>query len=393
MTYPISSLAAGTEAPPIAEAMSWIRPGARNRELLNLAQAVPSHPPAPELLAALKDAIDEPETSLYTDILGLPSLRQAFAEHLSADYAADVQNRDIGIVAGCNQAFCATLMAIAEAGDNVILPAPHYFNHAMWLGLLDIEARTVDSFAKGSSFPALHDIEAAIDSRTRAIVICSPNNPTGAIYPADLIEEIHGLAKSRNIALITDETYKDFRDDPAPPHRLFSDSQWRGSFIQLYSFSKVYALTGYRVGAIAAAPRLLAEVEKIIDCMAICAPHIGQRAALFGLRNLQEWAIGKRDLMAERKDALRRAFRSPGLKYELVSSGAYFAYVKHPFDAHPSKGVARRLTSEHDVLCLPGSMFGPGQERYLRFAYANAEATAMDTLAERLIESQISVNS
>jgi aspartate/methionine/tyrosine aminotransferase len=122
--------------------------------------------------------------------------------------------------------------------------------------------------------------------------------------------------------------------------------------------------------------------------MTICPPQITQRAALFGLTELEDWKTEKKALMRARLEALRNAFKTNGLTYELISSGAYFAYVKHPFKDEASKSVAKRLASEHDILCLPGSMFGPGQEDHLRFAFANVDADRMSTLAERLIESQ-----
>ena len=122
--------------------------------------------------------------------------------------------------------------------------------------------------------------------------------------------------------------------------------------------------------------------------MAICAPQISQCAALFGLAHLGDWKREKQRLMAERREALLAAFKSPKLDYKLISSGAYFAYVKHPFSNESAKTVAMRLAGEYDVLCLPGSMFGPEQESYLRFAFANSPAEDMALLAERLIESQ-----
>ena len=185
-----------------------------------------------------------------------------------------------------------------------------------------------------------------------------------------------------------DETYKDFRDGDAPAHPIFSIDGWQDSFIHLYSFSKAYAMTGYRVGAITASTRVLAEIEKIMDCLAICTTHISQRAALFALTKLEDWKRAKIAMMHGRLSALRQAFERQGLRYELVSSGALFAYVKHPFADETAKQVAMRLAGEHDLLCLPGSMFGPGQERYLRIAFANAEASDMETLVDRLIESQ-----
>jgi aspartate/methionine/tyrosine aminotransferase len=106
------------------------------------------------------------------------------------------------------------------------------------------------------------------------------------------------------------------------------------------------------------------------------------------LQNLDVWKAEKKAMMAARNGALRAAFRNPRLSYRLISAGAYFAYVQHPFAHETAKQVAQRLAGEHDLLCLPGSMFGPGQESYLRLAFANVEAETMPAVAERLIESQ-----
>ena len=388
MSFTVSPRISNVEAPPIAEAMTWVRPGARNRELLNLCQAVPSYAPAEALQAEIARLAHDPAASLYTDISGIAELRESLSRHMAADYQGSVAAANVTIVSGCNQAFCATIMALAQRGDNVVLPSPYYFNHQMWLDMLGVEKRLIPAFVEGRTYPSLQDAAAMIDGQTRAIILCSPNNPTGAIYPPEVIAEFYELARRSGIALVIDETYKDFRTTPEPLHGLFAMPDWQDSFIQLYSFSKVFALTGYRVGSIIAGLKILREAEKILDCMAICAPHISQRAALFGLQHLDGWKREKQALMATRRGALHAAFTHPKLKYTLVSSGAYFAYVKHPFEGEAAKSVAIRLAGEHDVLCLPGSMFGPDQANFLRFAFANSPAEKMPVLVERLIESQ-----
>jgi aspartate/methionine/tyrosine aminotransferase len=254
----------------------------------------------------------------------------------------------------------------------------------MWLGMLGIEAR----YVQGIGEPDPAEAAKLIDDKTRAIVLCSPNNPTGSIYSPETITALFELARARGIALVIDETYKDFRDGEAPAHPIFAIDGWEDAFIHLYSFSKAFAMTGYRVGAITASTRVLAEIEKIMDCLAICTSHISQRAALFALTRLDAWKRTKIAMMHGRLSALRQAFKRNGLNYELVSSGALFAYVKHPFADETAKQVAMRLAGEHDLLCLPGSMFGPGQEQYLRISFANAEANDMETLVDRLVESQ-----
>lgn len=389
MVVKIAPNIARVEFPPIAEAMSWVTPNTRNVELLNMCQAVPSYPPAATLQAEIARLALEPGTGGYTDIYGIAPLRQAFAAHMSADYAASIDASSVAITTGCNQAFAAAIMAVAKAGDNVIIPAPYYFNHQMWLTMLGIEIRPIAAFSEGIAHPDPSAAAPLMDANTRAIILCTPNNPTGAIYPSGVLSAFFDLAQSAQISLVLDETYKDFRADPAPPHALFDKPRWQDTLIQLYSFSKIYALAGYRLGAMIAGPEIMHEAAKILDCMTICPPHITQRAVVFGLTELDEWKTEKKAVMRERLMALRAAFDTKGLAFKLISSGAYFAYVQHPFTGELSKTVAKRLAAEHDVLCLPGAMFGPEQENYLRFAFANVDANRMATLAERLISSQL----
>lgn len=380
------------EAPPIAEAMTWLRDGPRNRPVINLCQAVPSYPPAEAMQEAIGRFAREDATSLYTDILGLPELRESLAAHMSAAYGGRVAAEDVAITAGCNQAFATAVMALAGPGDNVILSAPYYFNHQMWLDMLRVEARHLPCRSPGL-IPTPEDALGLIDARTRAIVLCSPNNPTGAIYLPATLGAFHELAHRHGTVLVLDETYKDFRTEARPPHGLFASSTWRDSFVQLYSFSKIFGMTGYRVGSLIAGPSILKEVEKILDCVAICAPHISQSAALFGLEHLDEWKAEKIAMINARAVALRAAFARPDISYRLESIGAFFAYVRHPFPGKPAKAVAQHLAGEHDLLCLPGSMFGPGQEDHLRLAFANVDATVMPQVAERLVESQATLKS
>ncbi len=388
MTFRLSPLVGQVEFPPIAEAMSWVKDRSGSRELLNMCQAVPSYPPAEILQNEIARLAHEPSTGGYTDIFGIMPLREAYAAHISADYAARISATEVAITTGCNQAFAAAIMSVAEAGDNVIIPVPYYFNHQMWLTMMGIEIRAIPAFSEGVSHPSPELAASLIDSRTRAIVLCSPNNPTGAIYPSSILNQFYDVSLSAGIALILDETYKDFRPDAAPPHNLLTRDGWQNVLIQLYSFSKIYALAGYRLGAIIAGQDVLYQVAKVLDTMTVCPPQISQRAVLFGLTALDDWKTEKKAVMRGRLDAMRQAFKSNSLNYTLVGSGAYFAYVKHPFAGETSKSVAMRLAKQNDLLCLPGSMFGPGQEDYLRFAFANVEAERMAGLAERLIESQ-----
>ncbi|MDA0341896.1 MAG: aminotransferase [Proteobacteria bacterium] len=371
--------------PPIAEAQSWIvgRDFTPENPLLDMAQAVPSYPPAEILRDHLASRVAKFETAQYTPIAGIAPLRSALAGHMSQVYGGVIGPENVLISAGCNQAYCLAILALARAGDEVILPVPYYFNHMMWLQMQGISAVALPFRADRGGIPDPEEAAGLITERTRAIVLVTPNNPTGAVYPPETIAAFRDLAAERGIALIIDETYKDFLDD-GPPHALFRDERWGETVVQLYSFSKAFSLTGYRVGSVIAGEKVIGAVTKIMDTVSICAARIAQDAALFGLENLSAWVTDKRGMINARRDAVREIFRANDLGYELISSGAYFAYLQHPFSGAPARDVARRLVDEHNILCLPGSFFGSNQEQCLRLAYANATVEEMPVLADRL---------
>lgn len=370
---------------PIGETKRWVlgRTFPADRPLIDLSQAVPGYPPALELRRHLGELLLDPSMHGYTPILGVPALREAYAGHLSTFYGATIGADEVGITSGCNQAFCLALMSIAKAGDQVILPRPHYFNHDMWMRMQGVEPVALDFRPGSGAVPNAEDAARLIGPRTRAIVLISPNNPTGAVYPPATIHAFYELAQKHGIALLLDETYKDFLPEGSRPHELFSRPDWRGTLIHLYSFSKVFALTGYRVGGVTAGAPLMAEIEKAMDCVSICPPRLGQEAALYGLRNLLPWARRNTEGLKARADLLGSGLERSN-RWRLVSIGAYFAYVEHPFADRTSTDVSKRLADEENLLTIPGDMFGAGQERFVRLAFANVADDKIPAVLERL---------
>ena len=138
------------------------------------------------------------------------------------------------------------------------------------------------------------------------------------------------------------------------------------------------------MGSIIGGQNIINSATKVMDTLAICAPRIAQDAALFGLNNLERWVSDKRVGILERLNYVNKIFRNSETSYELISSGAYFAYVKHPFREKSSKEVAKQLAEKENILCLPGSFFGPNQEQFLRIAFANATVEELSLLSKRL---------
>jgi len=384
---PISQTIAKTFSPPVMEARRWLD-GVNfppERPLLNLSQAAPVDPPPEALRDAMVAAVAEDDSHIYGPVLGLPALRSEIAGQWSALYGGAISAEQVAITSGCNQAFCAAISTIASAGDAVILPTPWYFNHKMWLDTAGIEARPLP--CGEGMLPDPETARALIDDKVKAIVLVTPNNPTGAEYPKGLLAAFMELAKEFGLSLIVDETYRDFHSQSGAPHDLFTASDWPDNLIHLYSFSKVFRLTGHRVGAMVASTDRLAQVEKFLDSVAICPNQIGQKAALYGLQNLSKWVAEQRDEILNRRAICEKGFANLE-GWKLLGSGAYFAYVEHPFDIS-SDDVAKLLVQQQSLLILPGTMFQPTgtdgkAEKQLRIAFANADKDGLAKMFKRL---------
>lgn len=375
--------------PPIMEARAWLDgvSFSEHKPLINVSQAAPIDPPPQALRQVMADvALGDDSVHLYGPVLGLPELRAELADQCSAHYAGRISQDHVAITSGCNQAFAAAISALTDEGDEVIIPTPWYFNHKMWLDMSGVSAVALPT--GDTMLPDPDEATALITPRTRAIALVSPNNPCGVEYPAELLRAFYALAKSRGLKLMVDETYRDFDSRTGAPHDLFTDPDWDETLIHLYSFSKAFRLTGHRVGAIITAPALLAQIEKFLDTVTICPNQIGQHAALWGLRHLNEWLAGERDEILKRRAAISDGFPALAAQgWRLLGLGAYFAYLEHPF-AMPSDQLAKQLVRDAGVLLLPGTMFTPAGDiagtRQVRLAFANLDCDGIAALFGRL---------
>ncbi len=391
MTKPLNPHLAATFAPPVMESRRWLAGASftADRPLINVSQAAPVDPPPLALRQVIADAaLNNAAAHVYGPVLGMPALKAEVATQWSAAYGGAISENQVAITSGCNQAFCAAVATLAAAGDAVMIPTPWYFNHKMWLDMTGVESRLLPCGA--GMLPDPEQAEALLDSRVKAILLVTPNNPTGAEYPAGLVQAFYDLAKKHGIALIVDETYRDFDARTGAPHDLFKDPDWSETLIHLYSLSKAYRLTGHRVGAMVASQSRLAEVEKVLDTITICPNQLGQIAALYGMQNLGQWLAGERDEILDRRAAISEGF--PALEgWKLLGAGAYFAYVEHPFGI-PSDQLAQKLVSKSAILMLPGTMFAPrlaqggngDAERQLRIAFANVDRAEIQQMFARL---------
>ena len=370
-------------APPISTVQGWGKAYAGGRgPLIDLSQAVPGYPPHDILLALLGKTASSKTYASYGPNEGETALRQAYAAECSQTYGAVITPENIHITAGCNQAFVCAAMLVAGAGNAILMTNPGYFNHETTLAMMGIRVDRVACAAENGFLPTLDAITAAITPTTKALALVSPNNPTGAVYPAKLLEQVLDLCHAKNIWLILDETYRDFLDK-SELHQLFAQSNWQDNLIGLYSFSKSFCIPGHRLGAITAAPALIVEIAKIMDNLQICPPRSAQAAIAEAIPLLTDWREDNRQEITNRQFALRQTMAAlPQLT--LATCGAYFAFIGHGCNNESSESVAKRLAIDYGVLALPGSYFGEGQDGYLRFAFANADAATINSLGPRL---------
>ncbi len=372
-------------APPIPAVQAWAREydGAHG-PLIDLSQAVPGYPPHPDMLRFLGEAASSVAYAGYGPIEGETVLREAYARHVGNLYGAEIKAGNIHITSGCNQAFIAAIMCVAQSGDTVLATDPFYFNHQSSLEMLGIRSETMLCRAENGFVPDIEDVRAALHKGVRALVLVSPNNPTGAIYPPQLLAQIYAVCRDNGTWLLLDETYRDFLSDAdQAPHDLFKEADWPSHLIQLYSFSKSFCIPGHRLGAIVAGADMVANVAKAMDNLQICATRAPQIAVSRAIEPLQSWRDDNRKEIARRAEALRVSM-SNVVGWHVEAVGAYFAFVRHPYDGLSSVAVAEKLAKTTGIITLPGSFFGESQDAFLRFAFANVDVAGIEATAARL---------
>jgi aspartate/methionine/tyrosine aminotransferase len=383
--FPISAQITAIQFPPISEVKGWLagRKFGPERPLVDLCQAVPSYPPAAELTTYLQQVVAEPETARYAPDEGLPEVRAAVAENLSETYAGVVTPEQVCLTIGASQAFWLAMLCLCQPDDEVIVPLPAYFDHPMGLAAMGIRPVWAAFDEERRGLPDPEEIASLITPRTRAILLVSPSNPTGAVTPPELFEQLLQLARAHDIALVADETYNAFLPGDGPPHRLFQARDWTEHFIHIASFGKTFALTGFRAGALVGHPELIYQALKIQDSMAVCQPRITQLAVAYGCRQLAGWVATQKAALLQRHDRFVAEFDTPKNPFQLVASGGFFAWVRHPWTGLDGRGACRRLADKANLICLPGEAFGPGQSGYLRLAFGNLAESDIIVAVER----------
>jgi aminotransferase len=355
--------------------------------VVSLAQGIPSFDTPAPIKQFVQQKIDDGSCARYSVTPGLPALREAIAEALRAEQMPYDPETEIIVTAGSIEAIGATLLACIDPGDEVVVVSPTY---ASYIPAIQI-AGGVPRFAplnEDANFDL--DPEAIADAvtrRTRALFICNPNNPTGTVFSAEQTRRMLEVAERHDLLVLTDEVYKDFLYGDATIYSAARELSARDRVIRVFSFSKAYAMTGWRVGFVHGPARLIRDVLKVHDALVTCAPVASQYAALAALE-LGDASIAafrtefrrRRDHVLQRLDALPHVFdyQKPNASYFV------FPRIKDTVaHARNSRRLAEEILERAHVALVPGVAFGPTGEAHLRLCYARP-AEDIDLAFDRL---------
>jgi aminotransferase len=350
----------------------------QGHRVITLGQALPFFPPPESALRAATEALRSPDVHAYTTDPGRPSLRRLLAERLG-EFGIECGADDLVITAGANHAFATALTTLVNPGDEVLLPAPYFTNHFMQVqasGALPVEVPLADQESYRVTWD---DLSPSITARTRAVVLCNPGNPTGApIAAADGARIVAELA-ARDIVVISDETYMHFVFE-GEHWSAASAPDWRRTVVVIGTFSKSFALMGWRVGFVLADRAVCEQAVKIQDAMIICAPTASQMIAEGALRD--DWGYARRfrdDFLRRRQIVADRIAAIPGLSWS-PAGGGFFAFTRVA-GCTDSNALAVRLLEEAHVVTIPGAAFGKAGEGCLRLSFGSvSEADLVEGL-------------
>lgn len=318
--------------------------------------------------AAAKDALDAGFTS-YTSNYGLLELREAIAESLATDNGVSIDPlRQIIVTVGANEAILLAMLATLNPGDEILVPDPmwlHYFYCVQLAGarVVSVPLRAEDDWKLD---PA--EVERRITPRTRMIVLNSPHNPTGAVYPRATFDAIADIVERHDLLLLSDEIYQRLRYDGVAHFSPASMAQIASRVITVDGFSKTYAMTGWRLGYVVASPELIDSMIRVHQYTTVCATSFAQAGAVAALRGPQESVQAMVEEFEQRRKLVVNAFADqPGAL--VTPQGAFYAFPKVP-EGTSSDQWARRLLQQGGVAVVPGDAFGESGAGYVRLSYA-----------------------
>lgn len=357
---------------------------AKYPDVISLAQGVPNFDTPECIKRRVERALRDGVVAKYSLSPGLPELRELIELKLSEEGMFYDFEKEIVITAGSIEGITAAILAVTNPGDEIIIPEPTYTSYREVIILAGCHPVFVPlNEEKGWAFE-LEKYEKAITPKTKAIFYCNPNNPTGTIYTEEQLRGLADLAEKHGLYLISDEVYKDFIL-AEKKEKLFSLAQipeLRKRVIRIFSFSKTYAMTGWRVGYIHSDESVIKEILKVHDSLVTCAPVISQYAAMGALEMadkdveiFRKKYIGRRDLICQRLDRLDHVFSyvRPNSSYyvfpKIISEKKFHMENGGTYADSLSWQFALWLLDKAQVAAVPGMAFGENGEGHIRMSF------------------------
>ncbi len=340
-----------------------------------LSWAKPTSDTPEHIKVAAIDAIRDGKVGGYSETSGMLELREEIVKKLKRENDMDAGPSQTLVTVGAVEGLSAAVMATIDPGDEVILPDPTYSTHIRMVLLASGRPVLVPTIEDEGFRLDIDAIEKAITPKTKAILYCSPSNPTGTVFSERQLRQLTDIVLEHHLMVITDEVYEYFTYDDNRHFSIGSIPEMAHSAISCFTFTKNYAMTGWRIGYLHAHEEIIPQITKAHIPFAICAPVVSQYAALAALRGPQDCVkefrqkyLSARNLMCDRLDALDSVFeyQKPG--------GSYLMFPKILLDeGRDSVSFCKRLLKEAKVSTTPGIAFGPAGEGHLRMSFCVPE--------------------
>jgi len=316
----------------------------------------------------------------YTANAGLYELREEISRYLDQRFGLSYSpDSELIVTVGASQALDLAVRAIMNPGEEMLIPEPCFVAYESLVTLTGAKPVPIQTVASKGFKASADDFEAALTDKTKALLLCSPSNPTGSVYSKEELESIAAFAEKHDLIVLADEIYAELTYDE-PFTSMGAIRGMKERTILISGFSKAFAMTGWRLGFTAAPPVIRDAMLKIHQHAMMCAPSMAQYAALEGLKNGQEDVERMKKSYRRRRNLIVETLNEIGLGCH-HPGGAFYAFPSIQSTGMSSEEFAEQLLIEEKVAVVPGNVFGPSGEGYIRCSYA----TSIEQIQEALV--------
>lgn len=349
--------------------------------VISFGQGIPFFKPPVEAINAVKESLFQPNSYQYSVDNGNERLRKCIVNKIKKEQNVSISfQNEVIVTSGANQAFMNALLSITSLGDEIIFFVPTYFNYVMATkiaGCKPVFVQTTESYQ-----PNLDDLKTKISNKTKAVVTISPNNPTGAVYTPELMKAINQLCQDHSIYHISDEVYEYFVYENALHVSPLCFDESVSHTISIFSLSKAFALSGYRIGYMVFPNHLYDDLLKVQDTIGICAPSPAQAAAEEAIPLGNSYCNRFIDILNGNRKVLQLVLNEIPTVHAVRTNGSYYLFITVD-SCYSSFDLAKKLVENYGVIVLPGSMFDC-KKTSLRISYGNLSQKNLSKGAERL---------